>query len=75
MGVRGLFPWLDRVVLRGDIGFPIERPIDPSTHLPIPPMAFVISFGQAFNVPTVTPTPALPTEQTEVPAEAASSSQ
>lgn len=66
-GVRALFPQLDRGVFRADLGFPIERPIDPATRAPIAPFAFLVSFGQAFDVPTVTPTPVLPTEQVEVP--------
>ena len=66
VGFRALFPWLDRVVFRADIGFPFERPIDPSTGAPVPPFGFIVSFGQAFDMPTVAPTPALPTEQVEV---------
>lgn len=61
-GVRALLPWLDRVVFRADIGFPIERPLD-STGAPIPPFGFVVSFAQAFATPTVSPTPVLPTGQ------------
>ena len=66
-GLRGLFPQLDRGVFRADIGFPIERPLDRSTGAPIAPFAFVISFAQALQVPSVAPTPILPTEQVEVP--------
>jgi hypothetical protein len=62
-GFRVLIPQLDRIVFRGDLGFPIERPVDPSTKAPIPPFGFVVSFGQAFDTPTVSPTPVLPTEQ------------
>ncbi len=67
IGMRALFPWLDRGVFRADLGFPLERPIDPSTRAPVAPIAFLVSFGQAFDVPSVAPTPVLPTEQVEVP--------
>jgi hypothetical protein len=63
VGIRTLFPWLDRTVFRADLGFPIEHPIDPSTGARIPPLSFLISFGQAFATPTVAPTPVLPTGQ------------
>jgi hypothetical protein len=63
VGMRALFPWLDRTVFRADIGLPIERPLDPATHDPIPPFSFLVSFGQAFATPTVAPTPVLPTGQ------------
>jgi hypothetical protein len=62
VGIRTLFPWLDRTVFQADIGFPIERPLD-STGAPIPPYSFIISFGQAFSTPTVAPAPVLPTGQ------------
>jgi len=64
---RALFPQLDRGVFRADLGFPIERPLDAATSQPIPPLAFLLSFGQAINVPSVAPTAVLPTEQVEVP--------
>jgi hypothetical protein len=64
-GFRALFPWLDRVVFRGDIGFPLKRPIDPTTGALIPPYGFIVSFGQAFSVPSVAPAQVLPTEQSE----------
>jgi hypothetical protein len=70
VGLRALFPQLDRLVFRTDIGFPLERPllatISPSgaTQLvPIPAYAYVISFEQAFDTPTVSPAPVLPTGQ------------
>ena len=44
VGLRGLFPWLDRTVFRVDFGFPLQRPIDPTTGAPIPPFAFLLSF-------------------------------
>ncbi len=62
VGIRALFPWLDRVVFQADIGFPLERPLD-STHTPISPYSFILSFGQAFSTPTVAPAPVLPTGQ------------
>ena len=67
VGLRALFPQLDRGVFRADIGFPIERPIDPSIGSRVAPFAFFLSFGQAFDVPSVAPTPIVPTEQVEVP--------
>ena len=67
VGVRALFPQLDRGVFRADLGFPIERPINTSTGQPIAPFAFLLSFGQAVQVPSVAPTAVLPTEQVEVP--------
>ena len=66
-GRRALFPQLDRIVFRVDVGFPIEHPVDPSTGSPVPPAAFLVSFGQAFGMPTVDPTPVLPTGATETP--------
>jgi hypothetical protein len=62
-GIRTLIPWLDRTVFQADLGFPLERPIDPSKGAPIAPYGFVLSFGQAFSTPTVAPTPVLPTGQ------------
>jgi hypothetical protein len=67
VGLRALFPQLDRGVFRADLGFPIERPINPANGLPIAPFAFLLSFGQALHVPGVAPTAVLPTEQVEVP--------
>jgi hypothetical protein len=62
-GFRALFPWLDREVFRFDVGFPLTRSIDPATGAPIAPYAFIVSFGQAFEVPTINPIPVLPTGQ------------
>ncbi len=64
LGVRGLLPWLDRVVLRADLAFPLERPLAQSGAR-IPPYGAVVTFGQAFGVPTVAPPPALPTGESE----------
>jgi hypothetical protein len=61
LGLRALFPQLDRVVFRVDVGFPVERPLDPSTGETIAPYAFLVSFGQAFPTPTISPLPVLPT--------------
>lgn len=63
VGLRTLFPWLDRTVFQADIGFPLRRPVDPSTGALIPPYSFLLSFGQAFSTPTVSPSPVLPTGQ------------
>jgi hypothetical protein len=63
-GVRVLFPQLDRIVFRADVGFPLERPLD-STMRPIAPYAFLVTFAQAFNVPSIDPQPVLPTGATE----------
>jgi hypothetical protein len=63
VGLRAVFPWLDRTVFRADIGFPLYRPIDPSTGVPIPPYSFLLSFTQAFVTPMVAPTPVLATGQ------------
>lgn len=65
IGLRALFPQLDRGVFRADLGFPIER-TDPATGARIAPLAFLVSFGQALDVPSIAPTPVLPTEQGEV---------
>jgi hypothetical protein len=63
LGARTLFPWLDRTVFRVDAGLPLERPLDPATNKPIAPFSFLISFGQAFATPSVSPAPVLPTGQ------------
>ena len=63
VGIRTLFPWLDRTVFQADIGFPIVRPLDPATGAPIPPYSFILSFGQAFATRNVAPQPVLPTGQ------------
>jgi hypothetical protein len=69
-GIRALFPWLDRLVFRADLGFPLERPLlppadsrRPNDRAPIAPLAFFISFGQAFSTPSVSPAAVLPTGQ------------
>jgi hypothetical protein len=51
-GLRILFPQLDRVVFRGDIGFPIGN----GHGLPeVSPVSFFVTLGQAFTTPVVTP--------------------
>jgi hypothetical protein len=53
-GFRVLFPQFDRVVFRGDLGFPVE----PHGRPPgVKPYAFFVSFAQAFGVPGVAPLP------------------
>ncbi len=63
VGLRTLFPQLDRVVFRADLGFPFRRIIDPGTGAPIAPFAFLVSFAQAFATPSVSPKLILPTGQ------------
>jgi hypothetical protein len=70
-GLRFLFPWLDRGVFRADFAIPLERPINTTTNAPIPAFAYFVSFYQAFNPPSNSPVPALPTEQVEDPGEQA----
>ncbi|MGH7437391.1 MAG: hypothetical protein ACRENE_17065, partial [Polyangiaceae bacterium] len=62
LGLRALFPWLDREVFSADIGFPLERPRD-TTGAVVPPFGFIVSFGQAFDVPGVARPSLLPTGQ------------
>jgi hypothetical protein len=51
-GLRILFPQLDRVVFRADLGFPLGAGRD----LPgVSPVAFFFSLGQAFYTPQVAP--------------------
>jgi hypothetical protein len=61
VGLRALFPWLDRVVFRADLGFPIER--GDVNGVPVAPYGFLVSFDQAFPTTTVSPAPVLPTGQ------------
>jgi hypothetical protein len=49
VGFRVLFPQLDRIVFRGDIGFPMTRQLDPG----VPPFTASIAFEQAFPVPSI----------------------
>jgi hypothetical protein len=51
-GLRILFPQLDRVVFRGDIGFPVGE----GRNLPgVTPVSFFVTLGQAFTTPAVSP--------------------
>lgn len=43
-GLRVLFPQLDRVVFRIDVGFPLSRPLPRG----VAPVNFFVTFGQAF---------------------------
>ena len=50
-GLRTLFPQLDRLVFRADVGFPLGE----SARLPrVAPWSFFIAFGQAFGIPQLT---------------------
>jgi hypothetical protein len=49
VGFRVLLPQLDRVVFRGDVGFPIMQKLDPG----VPPFTVSLAFEQAFPIPTV----------------------
>jgi len=49
-GLRVLFPQLDRLVFRGDIGFPLGA----GARIPgVAPAAFYIAFEQAFGMPSL----------------------
>jgi len=48
-GVRMLFPQLNRIVFRGDVGFPLADRLDPG----VSPWSVVLAFEQAFAMPTV----------------------
>ena len=53
-GIRALFPQLDRVVFRIDVGFPLTRPLPEAvagSPEPIPSYAVVFAFKQAFGIP------------------------
>jgi len=52
VGGRILFPQLDRLVLRLDVGFPVAD----GARIPgMPPASFFIALSQAFPVPTIGP--------------------
>jgi hypothetical protein len=52
VGFRALFPQLDRIVFRGDLGFPLARGgLPPGVN----PVAFFVAFEQAFRPPIVGP--------------------
>jgi hypothetical protein len=48
-GFRVLFPQLDRLVFRGDVGFPIDAKRDPK----VSPFSVTVAFEQAFGVPSI----------------------
>ncbi len=50
-GIRILFPQLDRIVFRMDVGFPLERPIPGG----VSPAAFFVTFDQAFPLYEIAP--------------------
>ncbi len=51
-GLRILFPQLDRIAFRADVGFPLGE----GRHLPgVTPMSFFVTLGQAFTTPVVGP--------------------
>jgi hypothetical protein len=51
-GLRILFPQLDRIVFRGDVGFPLGD----GRALPgVTPVSFFLTLGQAFATPLVSP--------------------
>ncbi|MEB2311469.1 MAG: BamA/TamA family outer membrane protein [Sorangiineae bacterium] len=49
VGLRVLFPQVDRIVLRADWGFPLTPGFDPL------PGALFVTFGQAFPMPSILP--------------------
>ncbi len=49
-GARILFPQLDRIVFRVDVGFPLARPARSGSSA-----AVFVSFGQAFPMPDIAP--------------------
>ncbi len=51
LGARVLFPQLDRVVFRIDVGFPLARPLPAA----VPPVSFFVTFGQAFSLYEIVP--------------------
>jgi hypothetical protein len=51
-GLRVLFPQLDRIAFRGDIGFPLGVG---RTFPGVTPFSFFITLGQAFTAPVVAP--------------------
>jgi len=58
-GIRTLIPWLNRVVFRGDFGFPLNRTQaacpTPGTPCKIDPYNFYFSFEQAFGFGSISP--------------------
>ncbi len=54
-GARILFPQLDRIVFRVDVGFPLARPDAQG----VPPVTFYATFGQAFPLYEIGPATAV----------------
>ncbi len=55
LGARILFPQLDRLVLRADVGFPLARSVPGGAS----PVAFFVTFGQAFSLYEIRPATAI----------------
>jgi hypothetical protein len=55
LGARILFPQLDRVVFRADVGFPLARDIPGG----VSPVTFFVTFGQAFSLYEIRPATAI----------------
>ena len=55
VGARILFPQLDRLVFRADLGFPLTRSIPGGVQ----PVTFYVTFGQAFSLYEVRPATAI----------------
>jgi hypothetical protein len=49
VGFRVLFPQVDRIVFRGDLGFPMDQRLPPG----VSPVAFYFAFEQAFSLSTI----------------------
>src|SRR5262249_34832473 len=49
LGLRALFPQLERIVFRADLGFPLQPGLDPG----VARYALSVTFEQAFGVPSV----------------------
>jgi hypothetical protein len=51
VGLRALFPQVNRMVFRADLAFPLARGPFPETGIttPVDPVGFFFSFGQAFG--------------------------
>src|SRR5882724_4680247 len=49
VGFRVLFPQLDRLVFRADVGVPLDERNDPAVQ----PFSFTVAFEQAFGVPSL----------------------
>jgi hypothetical protein len=54
VGARVLFPQLDRITFRADVGFPLTRPLRGAS-----PVGFFVTFGQAFSLYEIQPATAM----------------